>query len=118
MRPERPRSGEKPTDRVVSWLAHLIRSSGVIGAAWAEDALPRCDLSSRLPNISVGRWRLAELGEFGAHRPARHGPVGWNQRAMPANNSASGCEAAKAMRTRVAVSMTLAATLSAAAAGW
>src|SRR3954469_19858254 len=92
-------------------LARPIRSSGVIGVGLAPDASCRRGLSSRSQNIFGGRWRLTGLGGFGAHRPVRHGPAGWNQRAMPANNSAAGCEAANAMRTRVAVSMTRAATL-------
>src|SRR3954453_22339854 len=92
-------------------LTHPIPSSWVAEAAGAPDAVPRCVLSSRCQNMSVGRWGWRNWAGSGAHRPGRHGPVGWNQRAMPANNSASGCEAAKAMRTRAAVSMTRAATL-------
>ena len=43
--------------------------------------------------------------------PGGHGPVGWRQRARLANNAASGCAAAQAIRTRLAVSTLCAATL-------
>ena len=70
------------------------------------------------------RWLIAvsdhicqALGIIGTGRvrgtsPVCHGPAGWTQRARLANSSASGHAAAKAMRTRVAVSVMRAAILS------
>src|SRR5664279_4840343 len=50
-------------------------------------------------------------GGFGGAGPAGHGPAGRKLRTRPLNRSASGQAAAKAMRTRVAISVMRAAIL-------
>src|SRR3984893_19067365 len=66
---------------------------------------------SSLGQDVLGRRERWQDRAAGALCPERQGAAGWNQRAMPPNNSACGHEAAKAIRTRVAVSMTRAAIL-------
>jgi len=81
--------------------------------------LMRSDGRARLPGARFHRlvrtcWagvRGWQDRAAGALCPERQGAAGCNQRAMPANNAACGHEAAKAIRTRVAVSMTRAAIL-------
>ena len=51
------------------------------------------------------------IGRLRGTSPVRHGPAGWRERARLANNAASGCAAAKARRTRLAVSTMRAAIL-------
>src|SRR6202167_6204596 len=74
-------------------------------------------------------WALVidGIGRLRGTCPGGHGPAGWRQRARLANNAASGCAAAKATRTRLAVSTMRAAILirrirnvvnSAVASGW
>src|ERR1700716_4172656 len=85
----------------------------------ASTLLMRSEGRARLPGALFHRlvrtcwagvrgWQDRAAGALG---PERQGAAGWNQRAMPPNNSACGHEAAKAIRTRVAVSMTRAAIL-------
>jgi hypothetical protein len=74
-------------------------------------------------------WALVvdRIGWLRGTCPVCHGPVGWRQRARLANNAPSGCAAAKATRTLLAVSTMRAAILirrirnvvnSAVASGW
>jgi hypothetical protein len=58
-------------------------------------------------------WALVvdRIGWLRGTCPGGHGPAGWRQRARLANNAASGCAAAKARRTRLAVSTMRAAIL-------
>lgn len=51
------------------------------------------------------------MGGLGGKCPVGHGPAGWRQRARLANRAASGCAAARATRTRLAVSVMRAAIL-------
>ena len=44
------------------------------------------------------------IGRLCGTGPGGHGPAGWRQRARLANKAASGCAAAKARRTQLAVS--------------
>src|SRR5271157_4219510 len=54
---------------------------------------------------------LLGRGVFGGASPGGHGPAGWKQRTRPLNRLASGQAAAKATRTREAVSVIRAAIL-------
>jgi hypothetical protein len=67
--------------------------------------------------VAVSEHTWQALGIVGSGRvwgtsPVCHGPANWTQRPRLANSSASGHAAAKAMRTRLAVSVMRAAILS------
>src|SRR3984957_5634367 len=64
------------------------------------------EFKTEMPGVGV-----SERGACRGTRPTGHGPAGWKLRTKPPNSSASGQAAAKAMRTRVAVSLIRAAIL-------
>src|ERR1700722_6234780 len=74
--------------------ADLIHWTEEQGAFLAARAIPPCGFSSRILNMSGGRWRLTGSRACGGTCPGRHGPAGCRQRARLANSAASGWVAA------------------------